>query len=153
MSLTCTKKNQIEFSKKEELILDGQSKICNWLYNQLLDACQKDYYENNNSLKLLEGRNLRNYGVSLKKSHPFLNSVFSSVLKEPSTRLLKAYKSFFKGDTRYPGTICSIQKETNYREESRLHVSDYTKLVDKYYSDYTGNEEKQKRLVIMDPRN
>ncbi|MDH5163930.1 RNA-guided endonuclease InsQ/TnpB family protein [Heyndrickxia oleronia] len=102
MSLTYTKKIQIEFSKKDELILDGQSKICNWLYNQLLDACQKDYYENNNSLKLLEGRNLRNYGVSLKKSHPFLNSVFSSVLKEPSTRLLRAYKSFFKGNTRYP---------------------------------------------------
>ncbi|MEK5392709.1 hypothetical protein NSQ59_20335 [Margalitia sp. FSL K6-0131] len=102
MSLTYTKKIQIEFSKNDEIILDGQSKICNWLYNQLLDACQKDYYENNNSLKLLEGRNLRNYGVSLKKSHPFLNSVFSSVLKEPSTRLLKAYKSFFKGDSRYP---------------------------------------------------
>src|SRR4051812_25454590 len=102
MSLTYAKKMEVFFKKEDEWILDGQSKICNWLYNQLLDACQKDYQENNNSLKLLEGRNLRNYGVSLKEKHPFLNTVFSSVLKEPSTRLLKAYKSLFKGDTKYP---------------------------------------------------
>ena len=81
MSLTYTRRSKLNFPKRMELILDGQSKICNWLYNQLLDACQKDYYENNNSLKLLEGRNLRNYGVSLKKSHPFLNTVFSSGVK------------------------------------------------------------------------
>ncbi|MGP7817663.1 hypothetical protein [Niallia sp. 01092] len=102
MSLIYNKKIQVIFTKEEELILDGQSKICNWLYNQLLDACEKDYKENNNSLKLLEGRNLRDYSVSLKEKYPFLNTVFSSVLKEPSTRLKKAYQSFFKGDTRYP---------------------------------------------------
>ena len=102
MSLIYAKKISIFFKKEDEWILDGQSKMCNWLYNQLLDACQKDYKENNNALKLLEGRNLRDYGVSLKEKYPFLNTVFSSVLKEPSTRLLKAYKSFFKGDTKYP---------------------------------------------------
>ncbi|MGU8836452.1 RNA-guided endonuclease InsQ/TnpB family protein, partial [Clostridium perfringens] len=69
----------------------GQSKICNWFYNQLLDACIKDYKNNNNSLKLLDGRNLRNYGTTLKDEYKFLNTVFSSVLKEPSSRIKNAY--------------------------------------------------------------
>lgn len=102
MSLTYNKKTEVFFSKEDGYILDGQSKICNWLYNQLLAACQKDYKENNNALKLLSGRNLRNYGVSLKEEHPFLNTVFSSVLKEPSTRLLNAYNRFLKGKGGYP---------------------------------------------------
>ena len=37
------KKVEILFEKEDELILDGQSKICNWLYNKLLDICKKDY--------------------------------------------------------------------------------------------------------------
>ncbi|MFC6601562.1 hypothetical protein ACFQDF_07785 [Ectobacillus funiculus] len=53
-------------------------------------------------MKLLEGRNLRNYSVSLKKEHLFLHTVFSSVLKDPAERLLKAFQSFFKGHTGYP---------------------------------------------------
>ena len=102
MSLTYNKKVPVCFTREEECMLDGQSKICNWLYNQLLAACQKDYKENNNELQLLEGRNLRNYGVSLKGKHLFLNTVFSSVLKDPAERLLKAFTSFFKGNTGYP---------------------------------------------------
>ncbi len=102
MSLMYNKKIEVHFSKEDELILDGQSKICNWLYNQLLDAAQKDYKENGNQLKLLEGRNLRNYGVSLKEKHSFLRTVFSSVLKEPATRLQKSFQNFFEGNTKYP---------------------------------------------------
>jgi putative transposase len=102
LSIIYNKKIRIEFTLNDTLILDGQSKICNWLYNRLLSACREDYDKNNNSLRLLEGRNLRNYGVSLKEKYPFLNSVFSSVLKEPSARLLRAYRSYFKGNTRYP---------------------------------------------------
>ncbi len=102
MSLTYNKKVPVFFTKEEEHILDGQSKICNWLYNQLLAACQQDDKENNRALKLLEGRNLRNYGVSLKEKHLFLHTVFSSVLKDPAERLVKAFQSFFKGHTGYP---------------------------------------------------
>ncbi|WP_281278901.1 hypothetical protein [Ectobacillus funiculus] len=42
MSLTYNKKVPVCFTREEEYMLDGQSKICNWLYNQLLTACQKD---------------------------------------------------------------------------------------------------------------
>ncbi|MFC6600590.1 helix-turn-helix domain-containing protein [Ectobacillus funiculus] len=50
MSLTYNKKVPVFFTREEECMLDGQSKICNWLYNQLLAACQKDYKENKNEL-------------------------------------------------------------------------------------------------------
>ena len=82
--------------------LDGQSRICNWLYNHLLDACIKDYKENHNSKQLLSDRNLRDYGVSLKEQHPFLKTVFSSVLKEPANRLSNAYQKFFDKKGRCP---------------------------------------------------
>ena len=102
MSSIYTKKIEVEFKQEDTYILDGQSKICNWFYNQLLDACIKDYKYNGNAKKLLSGRNLRNYGTTLKDEHKFLNTVFSSVLKEPSSRIKKAYDKFFKEDAGYP---------------------------------------------------
>ncbi len=102
MSLLYNKKIQVTFTKEDEWILDGQSRICNWLYNHLLDACIKDYKENHNSKQLLSDRNLRDYGVSLKEQHPFLKTVFSSVLKEPANRLSNAYQKFFDKKGGYP---------------------------------------------------
>ena len=102
MSSIYNKKIEVDFKQEDTYILDGQSKICNWFYNQLLDACIKDYKYNGNAKKLLNGRNLRNYGTTLKDEHKFLNTVFSSVLKEPSTRIKKAYDKFFKEDAGYP---------------------------------------------------
>ena len=102
MSLIYNKKVEVKFKEEDEYTLDGQSKICNWLYNQLLDACRHDYKYNGNAKKLLTGRNLRNYGTTLKKEHLFLNTVFSSVLKEPSSRLKKAYDKFFNEGAGYP---------------------------------------------------
>lgn len=102
MSTTYTKKVLIEFKRSDELVLDGQSRVCNWLYNQLIEACEKDYKENNNEKKLLSDRNLRDYAVSMKEEYPFLKAVFSSVLKEPAARLKLAYEAFFKGDRGHP---------------------------------------------------
>lgn len=102
MSSIYNRKIEVEFKQEDIFILDGQSKICNWFYNQLLDACRNDYKYNGGAKKLLSGRNLRNYGTSLKEEHKFLNTVFSSVLKEPSTRLKKAYEKFFKEGAGYP---------------------------------------------------
>ncbi|TCQ00516.1 RNA-guided endonuclease InsQ/TnpB family protein [Serpentinicella alkaliphila] len=94
-------KIEVFFSKEDSLILDGQSKICNWLYNQLLQAT-KDDYENGNSLKLLSGRNLRNYSTKMKDVNKFLYSVHSSPLKNTALRLKDAYERFFKGQNEYP---------------------------------------------------
>lgn len=102
MSSIYNKKIEVIFKKQDIYTLDGQSKICNWFYNQLLDACIKDYKYNGNAKKLLNGRNLRNYGNTLKEDYPFLNTVFSSVLKEPSSRIKKAYDKFFTEGAGYP---------------------------------------------------
>ena len=81
------RKIEVIFTKEDELILDGQSKICNWLYNHLLEMTIKDYKENNNDKKLLTGRNLRNQVPILKQEFIFLNSVHSSPLKNTAIRL------------------------------------------------------------------
>ena len=44
-------KIEIFFNDDTKRILDGQSNICNWLYNKLLEICIDDY-KNNNSLNL-----------------------------------------------------------------------------------------------------
>jgi putative transposase len=92
----------IIFTKKDQYILDGQSKICNWLYNQLLDLCIKDYKENNNSNKYLSGRNLRDQVPKFKTNKPFLETVHSSPLKNAAIRLKDSYKRFFSKDSKYP---------------------------------------------------
>lgn len=96
------RKIEVIFTKEDELILDGQSKICNWLYNYLLEMTIKDYKENNNDKKLLAGRNLRNQVPILKQEFVFLNSVHSSPLKNTAIRLKESYKKFFNNETEYP---------------------------------------------------
>jgi putative transposase len=66
------RKVQVIFSKEDRAVLDGQSKICNWMYNILLEISIKDYTENNNEGNLLQGRNLRDLVPILKKEHNFL---------------------------------------------------------------------------------
>jgi putative transposase len=81
-------------NKEEQSMLDGQSKICNWLYNQLYDLVETDY-QNKDSKKLLNGRNLRNEVPKIKQQSPFLYKVHSSPLKNVALRLKDAYKRFF----------------------------------------------------------
>ena len=50
------KKIEVDFKQEDIFILDGQSKICNWLYIQLLDACRHDYKYNGNAINLLRRR-------------------------------------------------------------------------------------------------
>jgi len=92
---------RINFSKKDEIILDSQSKICNWLYNRLFEIVEEDY-KNGNEQKLLSGRNLRDLVPMLKEEKPFLKAVHSSPLKNTALRLLEAYKKFFRGECEHP---------------------------------------------------
>jgi len=100
--LKFSRKIEIKFSKEDERILDGQSKICNWLYNRLLEAAIMDYKENNNANKLLDGRNLRDLVPKLKKDNEFLKSVHSSHLKNTAFRLKDAYHRFFDKKGSFP---------------------------------------------------
>jgi putative transposase len=100
---------EIELSKENKLILDGQSKILNWLYNHLLDLSIKQYESVKQNLldKTLINKKygLRDYMVNEMKEnekYKFINSVYSKPLKESATRLENTFKKFFKEKTGYP---------------------------------------------------
>jgi putative transposase len=94
-------KIEVMFSKEDGLILDSQSKMCNWLYNQLLELCIDDY-KKGGLLKLQSGRNLRNQVPKIKEDNPFLYSVHSSPLKNVALRLKTTYERFFKNLGGFP---------------------------------------------------
>lgn len=95
------KKIEVQFDDKDTNILEGQSKICNWLYNQLLQVTIEDY-KNGNVRKLLSGRNLRNYATKMKSDNRFLYSVHSSPIKNTAIRVKESYEKFFKKNCCYP---------------------------------------------------
>jgi putative transposase len=96
------RKVKIEFSEQDGYILDGQSRICNWLYNVLYETNEEEYKEKGKENKLLSGRNLRNEVPKIKENMQFLNAVHSSPLKNVALRLKQSYVSFFKGITEHP---------------------------------------------------
>jgi putative transposase len=101
VSVKFNRKVELYFSKEDILALDGQSKICNWLYNQLVQITRDDY-KNGSPLELLKDRNLRDYATKMKEEHPFLRTVHSSPLKNTALRLKDAYDRFFNGQNGYP---------------------------------------------------
>lgn len=100
--LKYNKKVEMIFEKEDELILDGQSKICNWLYNRLLDICKKDYELYGKASKITFGNNIRDMVPYLKYDFPFLSSVHSSPTKNVGRRLQDAYKDFYSKKCGYP---------------------------------------------------
>jgi len=99
---TCVVKIRLQLSKESEEILDGQSRICNWLYNQLLDSANKmrqSYRETQDSeiAKILyTARGLRNLVPEIKKEKPFLKVVHSSPLKNTALRASSAIQCYQK---------------------------------------------------------
>src|SRR5262252_3757734 len=67
----------LEVTSAQAAILDSQSKIANWLYNELLEqanALRKQYRETQDKqmgLTLYTQRGLRNLIPALKGKHPF----------------------------------------------------------------------------------
>lgn len=96
------KKVEMIFEKEDELILDGQSKICNWLYNKLLDICKNDYSLYGRDSKITHGNNIRDMVPALKYDFTFLSSVHSSPTKNVGRRLQDAYKDFYSKKCGYP---------------------------------------------------
>lgn len=82
--------------------LDGQSRVCNWLYNHLLELSKelkKQYIKSQDSqvsLILYTKRGLRNLLPSLKEKKPFLKVVHSSVLKNSALRLSESIQAHQK---------------------------------------------------------
>ena len=82
--------------------LDGQSRICNWLYNHLLEKTQqlKTEFLQSGSAKasktLYTKRGLRNLVPAIKEEHPFLKVVHSSPLKNTALRLSEAIQTHQK---------------------------------------------------------
>lgn len=76
--------------------LDGQSRICNWLYNHLLEKGQtlkQEFIQSGSpeaSKTLYTKRGLRNLLPQCKEEHPFLKVVHSSPLKNTALRLSDA---------------------------------------------------------------
>lgn len=100
--ITTVIKLGLEPDVREAEVLDGQSRICNWLYNTLLDTAQnlrKKYIETKEPLLALtvySKRGLRNLLPELKEKHPFLKVVYSSPLKNAALRLSDAIQTHQK---------------------------------------------------------
>src|SRR5947208_259966 len=93
----------MEAEGSEFYSLDGQSRICNWLYNHLLEhanSVKAQAIETNNfdqAKVIYTERGLRNLLPELKKKSPFLKSVYSSPLKNAALRLSSAIQDHQKG--------------------------------------------------------
>jgi len=104
---TCALKLPLFLKAEQARSVDGQSKICNWLSNHLLEKANKlkEEYKNSgdsNAAKTLYTKHgLRNLLRQLKIDKPFLKAVHSSPLKKVALRLsktIRAYQSSRKGN-------------------------------------------------------
>ncbi len=88
---------------EQAAILDGQSKIANWLYNKLLEvahALRKQYRATQDKeigRTLYTERGLRDLIPALKEQYPFLRTIYSSPLKNAALRLSQAIRSYQDG--------------------------------------------------------
>src|SRR3972149_6816299 len=95
-------KLQIEATPSAVSELDGQSRICNWLYNALLQKGQelkREVIQSNSpeaAKALYTRRGLRNLLPQLKQECPFLKVVHSSPLKNTALRLSDAIQAHQK---------------------------------------------------------
>ena len=92
-------------------ILDGQSRICNWCYNHLLEVAQenkKRFIETKGAefaTIVYTKRGLRNLLPQLKNEHNFLKVVHSSPLKNAALRVssaIQAHQQSKKGKRKGP---------------------------------------------------
>ena len=101
-------KESVAFKLKLEVdaagmsVLDGQSRICNWLYNYLVDKghqLKQEFIQSGNreaATTLYTERGLRNLLPQIKEEHPFLKVVHSSPLKNSALRLSNAIRVYQK---------------------------------------------------------
>ncbi|ADG05295.1 RNA-guided endonuclease InsQ/TnpB family protein [Kyrpidia tusciae] len=92
----------LEVDEHTAAILDGQSRIANWLYNRLLEEAnelRRRFRQTQDPAVgkvLYTERGLRDRVPALKKERPFLRTVYSSVLKNAALRLSGAIRKYQK---------------------------------------------------------
>ena len=110
-------KLQLEAEEKTFRITDGLSRICNWLFNHLLDVAnglKEDFKAAgtpDSAKTVYSKRGLRNLVPRLKKEFPFLNTVHSSPLKNAALRLsdaTQAHQKSKKGKKQGPCRMAEI---------------------------------------------
>jgi len=97
-------KIKLELEQASRVILDSQSKICNWLYNRLLERANElkaryiasDGQDKEAARTVYSQRGLRDQIPALKKRHPFLKTVYSSPLKNAALRLSRSIREYQK---------------------------------------------------------
>jgi putative transposase len=93
----------LEVTERQAVLLDSQSKIANWLYNHLLETANSLRQQYRSSQDKLVGkalyteRGLRDLIPEFKAQYPFLETVYSSVLKNAALRLSKAIRGYQDG--------------------------------------------------------
>ncbi len=100
-SESCGLKLRLEVDTNNRSTLDGQSRICNWLYNHLLDQADQlkgEFKQGNKEAAktVYTERGLRNLIPKIKKEHPFLTVVHSSPLKNVALRLSSSIRTHQK---------------------------------------------------------
>lgn len=100
--MECAIKLTLDLSSDDERVIAGQMKICNWVYNRLLEKANelRDSYLRDQDADvgktLYSQRGLRNLVPTLKAEHPFLKSVHSSPLKNAALQLTRAIQDYQK---------------------------------------------------------
>jgi|GEM_PF-993084 putative transposase len=95
-------KLELEVDVQNAHEMDGLSRICNWLYNHLVEKgtqLKKEFIESGNkeaAMTLYSKRGLRNLLPAIKKENPFLNVVHSSPLKNTALRVSSAIQDYQK---------------------------------------------------------
>ena len=94
---------ELDITMDNALILDGQSRILNWLYNHCLQKSKDELeaHKNDKNVKLTfaSKHGLRDYMVNEMKTseeYKFLSSVYSKPLKESADRCENALKQYYK---------------------------------------------------------
>ena len=140
-------------------VLDGQSRICNWFYNHLVELSNslriefKATGDSDVAKTLYTKRGLRNLVPSIKKEYPFLKSVHSSPLKNTALRLtdsIQAYQKCKKGKRK--GTSEWPKFHSWSAQWFSLYYDEPTKgfhVVDDVLYLSLGQDESSKRLYLQ----
>lgn len=85
-------------TEEQERILDGQSKICNWLYNFLIEEANRlrnqfrSTQDEKIGLTLYTEHGLRDLIPDLKEQHPFLKTIYNKHLKAAGDRISRTIR-------------------------------------------------------------